>query len=181
VIFAIGQVVETSLLPNQIMIMNGTIVAHPTTLETALPGVFAGGDAVLGPSSVVEAIASGKKATISIDLYLRGQDLQMDRKKEVRKVEKTPKEGMELMARQVTPFIQAAERSKGFREIRLGLSEEMAMMEAERCMTCGSKAYIGYPEDCMTCYSCELRCPYEAIYVHPFKEVLPLAIQYRTR
>lgn len=36
-----------------------------------------------------------------------------------------------------------------------------------------NKAYIAYPEDCMTCYTCELGCPQKAIYVHPFKEILP--------
>jgi NAD-dependent dihydropyrimidine dehydrogenase PreA subunit len=39
------------------------------------------------------------------------------------------------------------------------------------------KAFIAYPEDCMTCYVCEMNCPSGAISVHPFKEVLPLAIK----
>ena len=41
-----------------------------------------------------------------------------------------------------------------------------------------NKAYIAYPDDCMTCYTCEAVCAFGAIYVHPFKEVLPLAIKY---
>jgi NAD-dependent dihydropyrimidine dehydrogenase PreA subunit len=45
-------------------------------------------------------------------------------------------------------------------------------MEAET-----GKAYIAYPEDCMTCYVCEMNCPSDAISVHPFKEVLPLAMR----
>ncbi len=40
------------------------------------------------------------------------------------------------------------------------------------------KAYIAYPEDCITCYVCEMSCPVQAIYVHPFKEKLPLVIDY---
>lgn len=50
---------------------------------------------------------------------------------------------------------------------------------ADRCpldtirMNRAGKAYIAYPDDCMTCYKCELACPSEAIYVHPFKEILP--------
>jgi len=178
VIFAIGQACDLSLLPNQVTATDGTIVADPVTLETALPGVFAGGDAVLGPSSVVESIASGKKAAIYIDRYVRGQDLKADRESEVKKYEKPVKEGIEIevKTRQVTLLRPVAERGKDFKEIRLGFNEEMAVMEAERCMTCGSKAYIAYPEDCMTCYTCELKCPYEAIYVHPFKEVLPYSI-----
>jgi len=40
-------------------------------------------------------------------------------------------------------------------------------------------AYIAYPEDCMTCYICEVICPQNAIYVHPFKEPLPLSLVLR--
>jgi NAD-dependent dihydropyrimidine dehydrogenase PreA subunit len=40
------------------------------------------------------------------------------------------------------------------------------------------KAIIKYPEDCMTCYTCELKCPVGAIEVHPFKEELPRCIKY---
>ena len=39
-----------------------------------------------------------------------------------------------------------------------------------RCMTCGSRSRIAYNDDCMTCFTCELRCPSGAIFVHPFKE-----------
>ena len=42
--------------------------------------------------------------------------------------------------------------------------------EALRCMTCGSRSRIAYNDDCMTCFTCELRCPSGAIFVHPFKE-----------
>lgn len=42
----------------------------------------------------------------------------------------------------------------------------------------GEKAIIKYPEDCMTCFDCELSCPVGAIYVHPFREELPAAIEY---
>lgn len=63
------------------------------------------------------------------------------------------------------------------------------VIQTERCIGCGAcvrtcpldtlrlnangKAYIAYPDDCMTCYRCELACPQDAIYVHPFKELLP--------
>jgi NAD-dependent dihydropyrimidine dehydrogenase PreA subunit len=42
----------------------------------------------------------------------------------------------------------------------------------------GSKAYIAYPDDCMTCFECEVECPSHAISVHPFKEKLPPTIDY---
>ncbi len=59
-----------------------------------------------------------------------------------------------------------------------GICVEICPLDALGLMCDGSKAYIAYPEDCMTCYQCELGCPCGAIYVHPFKEVLPRAIEY---
>lgn len=41
------------------------------------------------------------------------------------------------------------------------------------------KSYIAYPENCITCYLCEMQCPEEAIHVHPFKEVMPAVIEYK--
>lgn len=180
VILAIGQTSDLSLLPKGIKTTNEeTVVVNQVTLETGVPGVFAGGDLVLGPSSVVEAIAAGKRAATSIDRYLRGEDLKAGReKKEVNRVKKPPKEGIEEKAREATPLLPVDQRRRNFREVKPGFSEEMAMNEVQRCMTCGSKAYIAYPEDCMTCFSCEITCPYEAVDVHPFKEVLPFAIEY---
>lgn len=65
----------------------------------------------------------------------------------------------------------------------------IAKIDQNKCVGCGicsktcpldtiridssGKAFIAYPEDCMTCYACEMNCPQEAIYVHPFKEILP--------
>ena len=56
------------------------------------------------------------------------------------------------------------------------LGDEKALLEAQRCMSCGGKAYIAHPEDCMTCFECEVECPSEAVSVHPFKEPLPMTI-----
>ncbi|MDB4444528.1 pyridine nucleotide-disulfide oxidoreductase, partial [bacterium] len=57
-----------------------------------------------------------------------------------------------------------------------GLDEVIAAKEALRCMSCGSRAYIAHPEDCMTCFECEVKCPSKAIKVHPFKEVMPMTL-----
>jgi NAD-dependent dihydropyrimidine dehydrogenase PreA subunit len=56
-----------------------------------------------------------------------------------------------------------------------GICIERCPLDALRLNSSG-KAYIAYPEDCMTCYVCEISCPVGAIYVHPFKEELPPAI-----
>ncbi len=73
VILAIGQAPNLSFLGEKTDVLGGrTIAVDPMTMETSLPGVFAGGDAVSGPATVIEAIAAGKIAATSIDRYLRG-------------------------------------------------------------------------------------------------------------
>ena len=155
VIFAIGESTDLSVLPGGMKTDNNHILADPVTLETSLPGVFAAGVAVSGPGSVVEAIASGKKAAVSIDRYLRGIDLKAGREAEVNVVKKPPREGIEKRPRQATTLLPIDQRKRSFREIKAGFGKETAEQEEQRCMVCGSKAFVKYLEDCMTCYTCE--------------------------
>jgi len=70
-ILAIGESPDTSFLPKGIEVTRQkTITVNPITLETSLPGIFAGGDVVSGPATVMEAIVAGRKAASSIDEYL---------------------------------------------------------------------------------------------------------------
>lgn len=74
VILAIGAVPDLSLLPKDVEVAEGnTIAVDPDTLETSFAGLFAGGDVVSGPASVIEAILAGKRAAVSIDRYLKGE------------------------------------------------------------------------------------------------------------
>ena len=59
-----------------------------------------------------------------------------------------------------------------------GICVDVCPLDVFRMDEKGEKAIIKCPEDCMTCYTCELKCTYGAIYVHPFKEALPRAIKY---
>jgi len=77
VIMATGQFPSTSFLSEMVEITKKrTIAVDPFTLETSSPGIFAGGDAASGPATLMEAINAGKRAAISIDLYLRGISLE---------------------------------------------------------------------------------------------------------
>jgi len=72
VILAIGETPDTGFLPKEIELNeNGTVWVNPVTMETSLKGVFAGGDVVSGPATVIEAIAAGKRAAESIKAYLK--------------------------------------------------------------------------------------------------------------
>jgi NADPH-dependent glutamate synthase beta subunit-like oxidoreductase len=74
VILAIGEIPDLRFLPKEIELNNdGTVWVNPITMETSLQGVFAGGDAVTGPASVIEAIRDGKRAAESIECYLKSE------------------------------------------------------------------------------------------------------------
>ena len=175
IILAIGQDADLSFVPKGMKITEGgTIQVDPITLEITLPGIFAGGDIVSGPASVVDAIAAGKRASVSIDRYLKGEDLKAGRYLRPKRVKKPPKEGIERNARKLTSLLPINQRAGNFKEVEMGFNEDMANLEAQRCMTCGSRATINYVEDCMLCLYCERDCPQKAIYVSPEKKAMPL-------
>jgi NADPH-dependent glutamate synthase beta subunit-like oxidoreductase len=72
VILATGEAPDLEFLPKETELNeDGTVWVNPITMETSLPGVFAGGDAVTGPATVIEAIRAGKCAAESIENYLK--------------------------------------------------------------------------------------------------------------
>jgi NADPH-dependent glutamate synthase beta subunit-like oxidoreductase len=72
VILAIGESPDLEFLPKDVELNeDGTLLVDPITMETSLPGVFGGGDAVTGPASVIEAIRDGKRAAESIENYMK--------------------------------------------------------------------------------------------------------------
>lgn len=117
-----------------------TIVVDEETLLTNQKGVFAGGDVVKGPSTVVEAIAAGKTAAESIEKYLEGKSLVREYKLNrpslyVEPIELTEEE-IEGAKRSEMPKLSVNERKKNFKEVELGLTENMAIKEAKRCLRC---------------------------------------------
>jgi NADH-quinone oxidoreductase subunit F len=136
VIAAIGQMPD---VPPQMGVEVGrgnVIRVDPDTLATDREGVFAGGDAVTGPASIIEAIAAGRQAAISIDKYLGGNGI-------IDEVLAPPEEEMALPEveeeerhRIQMPCLSLSERATSFAEVELGFDEEMAIEEAKRCLRC---------------------------------------------
>lgn len=151
VIAAVGQSVATELAASEGLATTGWgIEANPRTLETSLPRVFAGGDAVLGADLAVRAIAAGRLAAASIGQLLDGKTVTGLR--EQINVVFEPIDDQELaevfrdIERQPqirTPELPPAERLDSFAEIDAGLSTETALEEARRCMSCGCTAAAG--------------------------------------
>lgn len=176
VIFAIGQAADLDPFAEDVAITpRRTIETAAVTFETSRPDVFAAGDAASGPASAIQAIAGGREAAFSMDRYLRGGQILANRAavRETVDKDRLPGEGVLLSPRNE----RAVTDAPGFGERRRGLDLHAVLAEGMRCMTCGAKARIAYNDDCMTCFTCELRCPAEAINVHPFKEPLPRTLE----
>jgi heterodisulfide reductase subunit A-like polyferredoxin len=163
---AVAQAPEISLLdPDHGLEVTrfGTFQVDPKTLATNRPGIFAGGDAARGPGALIEAIAAGRRGALSIHRYLKGEPLLTPREELPLPVaEMTADEARARVAegkasarpRAVIPTLPVSERLRGFVEVELGLDEEAAVREAERCLECGI---------CSECHRCVVACKAEAI------------------
>jgi len=143
IILAIGQTVDiTQILDAQDIGVTprSTLRVNPETLQTNMPDVFAGGDCVTGPATVIEAIGAGKKAARAIHRYLRGEPLEEQvyhavKRMKVEQVEVSDEE-KETLQRPDMPMLALEKRKTTFHEAELGLTEEMAKNEAKRCLRC---------------------------------------------
>jgi heterodisulfide reductase subunit A-like polyferredoxin len=130
----------------------GTMNVDPVTLQSNDPDIFAGGDAVSGPATVVEAVAAGKEAAISIDRFVRGADLREGRQKKwdpVPYADVLKGEAVSEADRMKMPHLTPQDRMTNFNEVQLGFDEDRAKKEAERCLSCGI---------CSECYQCVKAC-----------------------
>jgi len=148
IIFAIGQLSDLSwLTPSSIQVSKlGTIKVEDYT-ETGVPGVFACGDIVTGPASIVEAMDSAKKAVLAIDKYLDGFG----------KIDEeliTPEKPSQWLGREEDfpskhrvemPSLPIEKRRGNFIEVEQGFDEEMAVDEARRCLRCDLRLQISQP------------------------------------
>ena len=133
----------------------GTLAADPDTLATEVPGIFAGGDAVSGPATAIEAIAHGKQAARNIHRYLQGEKLVGPEAG----LPVLPLEDVDLRRAHRQPRVAMSKlphdtRTAGFGEVELALSEEQAVTEALRCLNCAV---------CSECHLCEIACKAHAI------------------
>ncbi len=127
----------------------GTVNVDPLTLQTDDADIFAGGDAVTGPKTVIEAIEAGKQGAISIHRYIQGQDLRKGREKEWEAVKDIRTEGYDRIPRTQMPRLDPRIRASNFEEVQRGFTEEQAIAEARRCIACAI---------CSECYQCVEAC-----------------------
>jgi len=150
VIAAIGQIMADQDALKEMGIdltRRRTVAVDEKSLQTNLEGVFSAGDCVLGPATVIESIAGGRHAASAIDAYLRGSlSKQTEKgpynhsKGDLSTIDRDPFESYERIPRAKMPALPKDTRLKGFEEVELGLTEEMARKEANRCLSCGCEA-----------------------------------------
>ncbi|MFZ5647336.1 MAG: NAD(P)-binding protein [Bacillota bacterium] len=154
VIVAVGQAPEKIGGLEAALGRGNRIDADRNTLSTNLDGVFAGGDAVTGPATVIEAIGAGKLAAHSIDIYLSGGEMsreqEADKEREDNKVVDFPDTHPRSAIKRHEPAqADPHERIRGFDEVVAALGEADASREAERCLNCGV---------CSQCLECVKVC-----------------------
>lgn len=116
-----------------------TFKVNPETLETSLDGVFAGGDCIRGPDTVIQSIADGRKAALNIDKYLGGNQIEIEKAQEQKERRYFSPIIEHEQKRLVIPLLDPQERKKGFWEIELPFDEYTCQQEALRCLRCDVK------------------------------------------
>jgi NADH-quinone oxidoreductase subunit F len=145
VIMSIGQAPDASFLSKDSQIERslwGSLEVDGNTLATNIEGIFSGGDFITGPSTVIQAIASGRRAAIAINKYLQGDSSRVEILDE--KTDMESKAGLALddetakdQPRVEIELEKPEDRAKDFREVEKGYSGgKEAHREAKRCLRC---------------------------------------------
>jgi NADPH-dependent glutamate synthase beta subunit-like oxidoreductase/NAD-dependent dihydropyrimidine dehydrogenase PreA subunit len=163
VVPAIGQSPDLSFLGeghNFAITREGTFNIDRVSYMTNRAGVFAAGDAITQPVSVIDAIGSAKQAAAGIDAYLRGVDAEevpiSAREVPIAQRQLLP-EDLAPKPRHPSPTISMARRLGSHAEVELGYDAQTAVAEARRCLACGP---------CSECLACEAVCEPQAILHH---------------
>lgn len=141
VVVAIGQAIDSEHFSKYgLPVKRGVIEALDNGEVGDVPGIFAGGDCVTGPATVIKAIGAGKVAAANIDEYLGFNhliscDVEIP---EVKIKDRVPCARVNMEER------KASERGSDFEPIELGLSEDEAMQEASRCLRCDHFGYASF-------------------------------------
>lgn len=167
VIIAIGQKLVNEDVSELKLTDRGNIEADIDTFKTNIEGVFAIGDATnRGASIAIEAIGEANRCALSIDAYLKGEDIET----RVPYISRRDEELIDFQSKEKCParkpkVLPAAERKNNFDEVCLGYTEEDAKAEASRCLECGCKEY----------YKCKLLSVAQRYDIHPerFKGEMP--------
>jgi len=161
VILAIGQTPELDFVEKAQVNLNGNrVVVCENRLSTSVQGIFAGGDVVTGPASIISAIAQGRKAAAAIDKYLGGRG-------DISETLAAPEDSVELeefipivQPRHDLPHLKAWERALDFEHVELPMADRDIKAEASRCLNCDARKFevVLEREHCKECGYCAEVC-----------------------
>jgi 2-oxoacid:acceptor oxidoreductase delta subunit (pyruvate/2-ketoisovalerate family) len=156
VVLALGQDVDLGLLDGVagVAVDDGVVQVDRETLMTGRAGLFAGGDAVPAERNVTVAVGHGKKAARRIDAWLRGEDAGPRPRHAPATFERLNTWYYSDAPQTVRPQLDLARRTGSFDEVQGGLTEDNALFEARRCLSCGN---------CFECDNCYGVCPDNAV------------------
>lgn len=175
VILAIGQQADVAFLKPEDGVQltpQFTIKVDRNTLATTAPGVYAGGDAAFGPRNIIDAIANGKRAALSIDNHLRGVEEEAEFRLSVTKIPTRSyamPEDYDDFDREAPPTINLNRRT-GISEVESSYSEPEAKRQAKRCLQCHVQT-IYDPEKCVLCNRCVDVCPEYCLRLVPIDQL----------
>lgn len=155
VVLALGQETNLKFLNGieGLHMENGSVVVDGS-LMTGCPGIFAGGDMVPGERNVTVAIGHGKRAARSIDAWLAGRPMPVGEERQPATYGRLNTWYYADAPKSVRPQLDIVRRQTTFDEVVQGLTEQNALFEARRCMSCGN---------CFECDNCYGVCPDNAI------------------
>ena len=155
VVLALGQQTNLGFLANfpSLLAQDDELVVDEAMM-TSVPGIFAGGDMVKGDKNVTVAIGHGKKAARAISAYLKGEKYVEPPKAPLASFDRLHTWYYADAPKTVRPMLDLARRTSTFDEVQHGLTEENALFEARRCMSCGN---------CFECDNCYGVCPDNAV------------------
>jgi 2-oxoacid:acceptor oxidoreductase delta subunit (pyruvate/2-ketoisovalerate family) len=156
VVLALGQDVDLGLLDGLqgLTVEDGVVQVDPATMMTGHAGIFAGGDMVPAERNVTIGIGHGKKAARHVDAWLRGTRLQAAPKHAPATFERLNPWYYSDAPKTLRPQLDIARRTSSFDEVQGGLTEDNALFEARRCLSCGN---------CFECDNCYGVCPDNAV------------------
>ena len=162
IILAVGQSADLGYVKDNqgITIHGNRIKAAEKDLATGEKGVFAGGDVVTGPDSIINAIAHGRRAAAAMDAYLGGdgniEETLAAPEDEVLLEDFMPR----VEPRMDMRLLKAWERASGFDQVELGLGEDQITAETKRCLNCDARNFevTLYAENCKECGYCAEVC-----------------------
>jgi NADH-quinone oxidoreductase subunit F len=137
VIMAVGQAIDSTVFGGAFDLdSRGWIKADPVTGKTSLDGVFAGGDSVTGPMSVVHAIGDGERAAVGIDQFLSGAKHAFWRTEQPNTTDYDPDADPVPYPREKLRMMPVDKRRSNFDEVEQSWNEAEAVRQARRCLRC---------------------------------------------